>query len=426
MKTTEVFGVSNSNIKSYIERPDVDARFLEGLERNKHIIVFGSSKQGKTSLTNKHLSEEHFVRINCSPETAPIDIYKSILRQLNFEFIEDRTIKSSSESSGQAGIKTTVKIPIVSVELNGGVGGKSSTEEHTKYKNVEYNLALPQDISEILKSISFSKRIILENFHYLEESAQQEMAFHLRIFEDYNILFIILGIWREKNRLAQFNGDLQDRLIEIPVEPWTKHHFQMVADKGGQLLHVSFENVLEDIIENSYDSIGVFQELCKECCLSAGIETIQSNHKVITKDNLDSAIQKKVEDYSGRHIRSLETFVEQKVKKADEIPLYIAYYFVKYLFNLASQTIEEGLKRNDIQSGIQALHHRPDDVRPSDMSYFLHNLTTNQIKKNIIPPLFDYDRSTRKLKVIDSTLYFFLKNINKQELFDEFDKPSGI
>jgi hypothetical protein len=26
-------------------------------------------------------------------------------------------------------------------------------------------------------------------------------------------------VWREKNRVVQFNGDLLDRLEEIPVEP---------------------------------------------------------------------------------------------------------------------------------------------------------------------------------------------------------------
>lgn len=427
MKTIDVFGVSNSNIASYIQREDVDTRFLEGLQRNKHIIVFGSSKQGKTALTNKHLKESDFVRINCSPETAPIDIYKSILRQLKVEFEEEKMTKTSDESSGKIGIKVKVKIPFLGDSgANTEVAGKSSSSEQSKYKPVEYNLALPQDISEILKSTGFSKRIILENFHYLDESAQKDMAFHLRIFEDYNILFIVLGIWREKNRLAQFNGDLQDRLIEIPVEPWKKEHFEEVVQVGETLLNVSFTNVLGNIIDNSFDSIGVFQELCKECCLASGIESKQDKLQLIKRENLSAAIERKVEDYSSRHIRSLETFVEQKAKKADEVPLYIAYYFTKYLFSLSSFAIEAGLKRSDIQQGIQEIHHRPKDLRPSDMSYFLHNLTSNQIRKNIIPPLFDYDRSTRKLKVIDSTLYFFLRNIDKNELFEEFDKPAGI
>lgn len=427
MNTIDVFGVSNNNIASYIQRDDVDTRFVEGLQRNKHIIVFGSSKQGKTALTNKHLEEKNFVRVNCSPETTPLDIYKSILRQLSIDFEEEKTSKISTEESIKTGILAKVKIPFFADgEIKGGMEAKGSTHDEIKFKTVDYNLALPQDISEILRANKFSKRIILENFHYLEESAQKEMSFHLRIFEDYNILFIILGIWREKNRLAQFNGDLQDRLIEIPVEPWTEEHFRRVVNEGEKLLNVSFSDIIDEIINNSFDSIGVFQELCKECCLAAAIEFTQPIFKKIEKKDLIIAIERKVSDYSGRHIRSLETFVEQKMRTADEAPLYLAYYFIKYLFSLNSVNIEAGLKRTEIQAGIQSIHHRPDDVRPSDMSYFLHNITSNQIKKNIIPPLFDYDRSTRKLKVIDSTLYFFLRNINKVELFEEFDKPVGI
>ncbi|EAZ90344.1 P-loop NTPase family protein [Crocosphaera chwakensis] len=95
MKTIEVFGVSNEKVASYIERKQVDERFLEGLNRNKHIIVFGASKQGKTALTNRHLEEKQFIRINCSPTTQTIDIYKSILRQLKIDFQEERIEKKT-------------------------------------------------------------------------------------------------------------------------------------------------------------------------------------------------------------------------------------------------------------------------------------------------------------------------------------------
>ena len=152
MKTIDVFGVSNSNIASYIERDDVDARFVEGLQRDKHIVVFGSSKQGKTALTNKHLTEEQFIRINCSPETSPIDIYKSVLRQLNVEFEEEKTSKISEEGSGKLGVKAQVKIPLVTdLQVGGDIGRKEKEEKQVKYKPVEYNLCLPQDVSENIK-----------------------------------------------------------------------------------------------------------------------------------------------------------------------------------------------------------------------------------------------------------------------------------
>lgn len=424
MRTSEVFGVSNEQIASYVERKMVDEKFLDGLDRNKHIIIFGSSKQGKTALTNKHLESNQFIRVNCAPETTCLDIYKSILRQLKIEFENEYVQKAGTVSNAELSLKAKVKIPLLGSGEAGAKGSIESTnEKETKFKTIEYNLSLPQDVSEILKEISFNKRIIIENFHYLDEDVQKELAFHLRVFEDYNILFIILGIWREKNRLAQFNGDLQDRLIEIPVEPWLAEDFKMVISIGEEILNVSFTDIIEEIIENSFDSIGVFQELCKETCLAAGVNETMPQKISLNIEHLKTAKEKKLDDYYGRHVRSIETFIEQRAKSSNEVPLYIAYYFIKYLFSLDFNHIQTGLKRSAIHEGIKEMHHRPADVRPSDMSYFLHNIVSSQIKKRIIPPLFDYDRSTRKLKIIDSTLYFFLKNIDTTDFMDEFEIP---
>ena len=76
--TNQVYGVSNDLIDTYIERAKVDYAFTVGLEKNKHIIVYGASKQGKTSLTNKHLTEHQYVKVNCSPtSTITHRIYNS-------------------------------------------------------------------------------------------------------------------------------------------------------------------------------------------------------------------------------------------------------------------------------------------------------------------------------------------------------------
>lgn len=426
MKTIAVFGVSNSDIESYIEREKVDSLFQRGLESNKHIIIFGSSKQGKTALTNRHLLEDGFIRINCSPETKPIDLYKAILRQLNIKFeIEKNSIDIvGGDVSGE--IKAKVSIPFFSGDTTLNTKISESTSSQATYQPVEYNLELPQDISEILVKTKSKKRIVVENFHYLPEAVQKQLAHHLRVFEDNNILFIILGIWREKNRLAQFNGDLQDRLIEIPVEPWLKEDFKKIISIGESLLNVDFSGVFEELVELSFDSVGVFQELCKEICLAAEVEGTAPQKIILEKKHLEKAKNKKKDDYSGRHIRSLETFIEQRSKGSHETPLYLPYYFIKFLFSQDFKNIVDGFKRQEIQTGIKAIHHRQEDVRPSDMSNFLHKIVASQINKGITPPLFDYDMSIRTLKIIDSTFYFFIRNADLKETFNSFDTPEGI
>ncbi len=49
-KLEDVFGVSSKPVLSYISRDDVDDRFLEAIKSEKQVVVYGSSKQGKTSL----------------------------------------------------------------------------------------------------------------------------------------------------------------------------------------------------------------------------------------------------------------------------------------------------------------------------------------------------------------------------------------
>lgn len=426
--TNQVYGVSNDLVDTYIERPAVDEIFTQGLQKNKHIIVYGASKQGKTSLTNKHLKESQYVKVNCSPTSTTLDIYNSIARQLGVEIIETTDITNTVGGEAKVGLKAKIRIPFIGggdAEAESSISSES--EKGVKFKVIDYNLALAQDLSELLKSIDFQKRIILENFHYLDEDIQKQLSIDLRIFEDYNILFVILGIWREKNRLAQFNGDLLDRVIEVPVEPWEKVDLVKIVEHGLPLLNTSLNNVVDYIIESCFDSVGVFQEICKESCYAAGVDKTQQGGLVeITLEHVDQAIEKKLEDYSSRHIRCLESFIEQKARSSQETPLYIPYYFVKVLFNETIENIIQGLKRKVLQEKIKEIHHRADDVRPSDMGYFLKNLVASQISKKISPPIFDYDNSTTSVKIIDSTFYFFIKNCNREDVLADLVVPDGL
>lgn len=49
-KIDEVFGVSRDLPMNYVTRENVDEKLIDGLSRSQHIVIFGSSKQGKTSL----------------------------------------------------------------------------------------------------------------------------------------------------------------------------------------------------------------------------------------------------------------------------------------------------------------------------------------------------------------------------------------
>src|ERR1035437_3664958 len=94
----EVFGVSASPILSYIERDEVDTRFREALNSDKHIIVYGSSKQGKTALVSKYLPYAENLLVSLTPKTSVLDIYQTILSESGINIsTETRSEEHTSE-----------------------------------------------------------------------------------------------------------------------------------------------------------------------------------------------------------------------------------------------------------------------------------------------------------------------------------------
>jgi hypothetical protein len=426
-KTSDVFGVRSQLIKSYIERPSVDELFSAALKDKNQVIVYGSSKQGKTSLTLKHLTPNEYVKVECSPQTRAIDIYRSILRQSNITYFESDTQGLSFEISSNINAGVKVKVPFMGeANLGAGTADKKTQTNSSKELYIEYNLELAQDVSELLRKKEIEKFIVLENFHYLSSEVQERLAYDLRVFQDLGVIFIVLGIWREANRLVQFNGDLLDRVTEVPVEPWLDDDFSKVIDKGSKLLNVDFSNVQKRLIKSSFESVGVVQELCKQCCIAAGVIETADTKVTINDTHLLTALETKSSEYGGRHIRNFESFVDIARKTSNQSgkpSLAFPFYFIHLLLKTDLENIEQGLSRSTLLEGIRKVHHRPDDVRSGDLGAFLHNITQHQINKRIQPPFVDYDRGSKLLKIIDSSLYFFLRHCDRNSILADIPHP---
>jgi len=425
----EVFGVSSKPVLSYVERPEVDTRFVEALASDKEVIVYGSSKQGKTALVSKHLPYDRHILVSLTPKTAVLDIYQTILSKAGVRITTGVTDRRSTETNVGFSTKVKAQIPIfgggeagVAGEVKAGSGGE------TRYEEIPINLELPQHVVDMLNRAGSKKWVILENFHYLNDETQKEFAFDLRAFQELGLRFVVLGVWREKNRMAQFNGDLLDRIIEIPVEPWTEEDFRRVVAKGAKELNVHIgDTIIEKAIESSFSSIGVFQELIKGVCNDANVVSTESQLRdILDEETLKRTMLTKANDYAARHQRALEAIAAGHMSggaKGDLAPLFLPYYLVRVILDGGFDAIANGMRKTDLHDRIRAIHHRGDDVRGSDMSNLLSGLANLQAVKSISPPIIDYDSQNRLLQVVDSTFYFFIKNANLREIRDAIPNP---
>jgi hypothetical protein len=340
MKLEHVFGVSKDLVASYTDRPDVDQAMANALRQTRQIIVYGSSKQGKTAVVQRHVPESARVTVHCSPQMTTEDLYRSLLRQLGVEITVEKTADRGREMGAGVSTKFTALIPFfgkAETEAKGDL--KATKADGTRSEMIEFKLSLSQDVGELLLKVNAGNRFfVVENFHYLTPDVQSSFAFDLRTFEEMGLRFIILGVWREANRLIQYNGDLQDRIAEIPVEPWKTDDFARVVAKGEPVLNVKFsEDVKERIFEQAHGSIAVVQEITKKLCEKSDIlETYPGDVPFLINDLtvVDQAIREKVSEYASRHVRSLESIAavsRTRRNSEDTASLYLPYYTVKVL-----------------------------------------------------------------------------------------------
>ncbi|AID99039.1 MULTISPECIES: hypothetical protein [Klebsiella pneumoniae complex] len=433
MHLNNVFGVSRDPVASYIERDSVDSTLSEALATTKQIVIYGSSKQGKTALLQRHLDEKYRCTYHCGPASSAEDIYRAFLRQLGVEIVTEKANTASKEAT--ASIKSTFSafLPFISKgEIEANAEGKVGKELQTTTKPIEFNLNAAQDVGELLLEVGgANKFFVLENFHYLTVDVQGQFAFDLRTFEEMGIRFIILGVWRENNRLIQFNGDLQDRVAEVPVEPWEKEDFARVADTGEKTLNISISDDLKErMFDEAHGSVAVVQELLKKFCEISGVKEVQREVLVLNDhENLNKAISVKVSDYASRHVRSLESIAagsRSRRPSEDAVALYLQYYLVQVLLTRSYSELKDGIERKTLQELIREIHTHPDNVRTSDVTGTLKRLPVLQTNQNIVPPLLDYDQGTRRLKVVDSTLYFFIDNCDAEEVMAEIPHPDSL
>lgn len=434
MKIEQVFGVSRDQVATYIEREAVDNALTAALKETRQIIIYGSSKQGKTSLLHRHLLTEQRVTVHCGPTMTAEDVYRSLLRQRGVEIVTESSSGTSREMGTSISARFTAMIPFFghgSAESKGEI--KASNKQDEKRKAIEFNLANAQDVGELLDQLErpFVFFHVLENFHYLTDAVQRQMAFDLRTFEEMGLRFVILGVWRERNRLVQYNGDLQDRIAEVPVEPWEVHDFQRIVDMGSNILRITFSpDVCSRIFNEAHGSVAVVQELLKKFCERAGFTESVPGDKSVTHladlDQLQHAIKDKVAEYAARHVRSLESIAAgSRVRRATEesAALFLPYHLVRVMVHRTYIELKDGIERKTLQQLIQDKHKTPDNVRTSDVTGMLTRLAALQANQNIVPPLFDFDPGTRRVKVVDSTLYFFIDNSDPEAVMAEIPHP---
>lgn len=414
----EVFGINRDLPLNYVERNSADNILLNNLTRNQHLVVYGSSKQGKTSLRKHCLNSDDYVVVHCSNKWTLDNVHEAMLKQAGFEL----TVSTTIATSGKQKILAKIKAGIFGSEAEGGAEAERSREEGVTKAPLELDPMDVNDIIAALKQINFDRFIVLEDFHYLPVDTQKDFSVALKAFhENSRLCFIIIGVWLEENRLSVYNGDLTGRLLPINADKWEKPELEKVISNGEDLLNASFSRQFKDeLLESCYDSIYIVQESCHQCCVAEYIRATQNKLKKIGNNvNCSTIIDGVVNQQGGRFNSFLTRFSEG----FQDTELQMHKWLLYPILTAEVGDIEKGFKLAEVRNKLQVVHPRGQDLNSGNVTQSLQSATSLQIKKDIKPMILDYDQTNLRLNIVDKSFQIWLSRQDRNELLDLVGLP---
>jgi hypothetical protein len=433
----DVFGISRDVPLTYTERENLDNEFVDSLSRQKHIVIYGSSKQGKTCLRKRHLEEEKYVIIDCSNKLNISDLNELILKKAGFKITISEKSSKSSKLTGNAtgGFNLFAK-----AEIAAGYEGEASSE--VENRELDLDLADVNDIINALKARNFSKVIFLDDFHHLKKETQTDFAFALKSFYEHSkIIFVIVGVWLEENRLVSINNDLAGRVTSINADKWSYDDLYNVIERGSELLNIRFEeNLIEEIITESYTNVYFVQEICYRICKEFKIiktvptetekydrddkgqytfegEDADARFPITKKFKIKEISKSIINQHSGYYNAFLRQFVEGFDNDDCDLYGWIIYTILK----TEVIELENGLKFSKIQEII--FEKQKEKFKLSDLHKALNLISVLQLEKNIRPCIIDYDDTNIKLNIVDKGFVIWLGHQDKKELLNILNLP---
>ncbi|MBN3584804.1 hypothetical protein JYB64_20600 [Algoriphagus aestuarii] len=412
---SDVYGNTRGIPLTYKKREEVDSKFLHELSRNKHIVLHGGSKQGKSSLRKFHLKKEDYILIQCTRGYTLESLYEQILKnaEIDYQLSLQKTIKGGIRFSAQ--IEAEAGVPFLTKAKGEGGIEKSNEDPQTKiYKTFDIDPNEPNDLVRVLNANSFNKLIVLEDFHYLEEELQRKFAFDLKVFhETSEITFLIVGVWLESNRLTVFNGDLSGRVININVDLWTYNDLKELIESGFPLLNIKIpDHVTKMIIEASNENVGLVQELCYKICEKQKIWETQEDYTFVGTNNMViEALNSITNEMASRYQTFMDKFCEGLSITEFEMYRWIMFAIIKTDID----KLRKGISSNSIYSIIKQYHPKKEQLQSTHVNQALDRVYKVQSKHKLQPYILDFSHDD--LYVVDANFLVYLESKSEKELF---------
>ena len=401
----KVFGLHRGDTHHYIERDSVDLDFVGAISQEKHVAIFGCSKQGKTTLRRMHLNESEYILVTCDPGWTVEDLHASILKEAGCLVSTGRQTHARTGVGGDAELGARIKFPFLEYSGRIGTNGSHASTTVETFDDLPVDMADPRQIIDILKQASTKKIIVIEEFHYLPERTQRQFAFKMKTFHEISdYIFIVVGVWLEENRLVVLNSDLGGRVASINADLWPREDLRKVVVEGGRLLNMTFPQAFVDqLLNEAAGSVYIVREACYRALQHIDVYNRQE-HPLIYQGNVPL---KSIVRNIAHSLSDYQSFVYNLSRKPQGVGDF-SKLILYLLASAAPQDMLSGVSLRKIKSRMNKTGINLSTIRDSHIRAFLNKMGSIQ-KDAGLPVILDYDRRNDRVRVTDKGFILWRK-----------------
>lgn len=247
------------------------------------------TKLGKTTLIKNVMQRGSHVYIPAQELTAgPTSLWSHLATALEIPSATTKGKVVGDKSKWGFFGKYGVSIPGLNVGGGTDVSGEHSVDKST---GSTYEVELSTAVTEAMRLLAASAEekgdhppvIVLDDFHFVTNMAtRREILLALRPVMENDATLILASLPGREDDEAYEDTNLDGRLTHISVPAWDREELREIATRGFAILKVTTQpGVVDRLIDQSYGSPQIMQQLCLNLCRLNHVEDDTSGISVL-------------------------------------------------------------------------------------------------------------------------------------------------
>lgn len=410
--TEEVFVPGGMPKLTYISRAKLTLeKDLQKVSRNlcKLVTLTGSTKSGKTVLTNKIFprNNPNNIWIDGGSIGEENDFWSFILDALDAYTSHEESAANEASNTISGDASGEIGIPLLAKGA-----GKIGATTGSKSSNIDKSSrTLSPRAAAILAIRKNTPTIIIDDFHYLSRTFQGDIVRALKplIFE--GLAVVAIAIPHRRYDAVKVEKEMTQRIQQIPVPAWANEELMEIASIGFPLLNAeTTHNINARMSEESYGSPHLMQEFCSELARQNDIEKTLTNKKNI--NTITDSIFRSIANNTGKVI--FEKLAKGPRQRSDRKPRPLAAGGTADIYKvvlLALAKISPGMQRVDYEVLRATIKEILSAEIPQahEVSRVLEKMSEIASNDEASTPVIDWIKADQELYITDPFFAFFLK-----------------